>query len=56
MINGSPSNIGNERYTLVLYFFKKIKDEYDKKIEEAALEIALTKPEADLLLFLSLDK
>lgn len=37
----------------LLYFFKKIKDEYDKKIEEAALEIALTKPEADLLLFLS---
>lgn len=37
----------------LLYFFKRIKDEYDKKIEEAALEIALTKPEADLLLFLS---
>lgn len=37
----------------LLYFFKKIKDEYDKKIEEAAFEIALTKPEADLLLFLS---
>lgn len=37
----------------LLYFFKKIKDEYDKKIEESALEIALTKPEADLLLFLS---
>lgn len=37
----------------LLYFFKKIKDEYDKKIEEAALEITLTKPEADLLLFLS---
>lgn len=37
----------------LLYFFKKIKDEYDKKIEEAAFETALTKPEADLLLFLS---
>lgn len=37
----------------LLYFFKKTRDEYDKKIEEAAFEIALTKPEADLLLFLS---
>lgn len=36
----------------LLYFSKKSRDNYDKKIEESASEIGLTKPEADMLLFL----
>lgn len=36
----------------LLYFSKKARDNYDKKIEETAKEIGLTKQEADMLLFL----
>lgn len=36
----------------LLLFSKKLRDNYDKKIEEISLEIGLTKPEADMLLFL----
>lgn len=36
----------------LLYFSKKARENYDKKIEESANELGLTKPEADILLFL----
>ena len=42
-----------ESISELLYFSKKVRDNYDKKIEDIALEIGLSKPEADLLLFLS---